>query len=104
MIVVEVHDHLEAVIPELIVKQPVGGLDGGDDSHQVEGFPEGKAELVAVVFVTVTVPVLPLTLGAAVRDGVTPSTLGQLLVTGLATSVTTLPVCHRLWHLDNKCA
>ena len=49
----------------------------------------------------VTVPVLSLTLGATVRDGVTPSTLGQLLVTGLATSVTTLPVCHRLWHLDS---
>ena len=53
MIVVEVHDHLEAVIPELVVEQPVGGLDGGDDSHQVEGLPEGKAELVAVVLVTV---------------------------------------------------
>ena len=53
MIVVEVHDHLEAVVPELVVEQPVGGLDGGDDSHQVEGFPEGKAELVAVVLVTI---------------------------------------------------
>ena len=53
MIVVEVHDHLEAVIPELVVEQPVGGLDGGDDSHQVEGLPEGKAELVAVVLVTI---------------------------------------------------
>ena len=53
MIVVEVHDHLEAVVPELVVEQPVGGLDGGDDSHQVEGLPEGKAELVAVVLVTV---------------------------------------------------
>ena len=53
MIVVEVHDHLEAVVPELVVEQPVGGLDGGDDSHQVEGLPEGKAELVAVVLVTI---------------------------------------------------
>ena len=53
MIVVEVQDHLEAVIPELVVEQPVGGLDGGDDSHQVEGLPEGKAELVAVVLVTI---------------------------------------------------
>ena len=53
MIVVEVHDHLETVVPELVVEQPVGGLDGGDDSHQVEGLPEGKAELVAVVLVTI---------------------------------------------------
>jgi len=31
----------------------VGGLDGGDDGHQVEGLPEGKAELVAIVLVAV---------------------------------------------------
>ena len=53
MIVVEVHDHLEAVVPELVVEQPVGGLDGGDDGHQVEGLTEGKAELVAAVLVAV---------------------------------------------------
>jgi len=52
----------------------------------------------------VTVPVLPLTLEAAVRDSMTPGTLGQLLVTGLATSVTTLPVCQRLWHLGSMSA
>ena len=53
LIVVEVGDHLQAVPPELVVEQPVGGLDGGEDGHQVEGLPEGKAQLVAGVLVTV---------------------------------------------------
>ena len=53
LVVVEVEDHLEAVEPELVVEEPVGGLDREEDSHQVEGLPEGEAELVAVVLVAV---------------------------------------------------
>ena len=53
LVVVEVEDHLEAVEPKLVVEEPVGGLDREEDSHQVEGLPEGEAELVAVVLVAV---------------------------------------------------
>ena len=53
LVVVEVEDHLEAVEPKLVVEQPVGGLDREEDSHHVEGLPEGEAELVAVVLVAV---------------------------------------------------
>ena len=53
LVVVEIEDHLEAVEPKLVVEEPVGGLDREEDSHQVEGLPEGEAELVAVVLVAV---------------------------------------------------
>ena len=43
-------------------------------------------------------PVLPLTLLAAVRDGVTLGALGELLVASSLASLTTLPVCDNLRH------
>ena len=53
LVVVEVDDHLEAIEPKLVVEEPMGDLDREEDSHQVEGLPEGEAELVAVVLVPV---------------------------------------------------
>ena len=53
LVIVEVVDHLETVKPELVVEEPVGDLDGGEHSHEVEGLPEGEAELVGVVLVPI---------------------------------------------------
>ena len=49
------------------------------------------------------VPVLHLTLLAAVSDGVTPGTLGELFLPrhSLKTLVTAASICHVLWHDAN---
>ena len=52
--------------------------------------------------VTVSGPVLPLTLLAAVGDGVTLGALGELLVASLLTSLTTLPVRDNLRHYKSS--
>ena len=46
LVIVEVADNLEAVAPELVIQQPVGDLDGGQDQDEVGRLADGEVDLI----------------------------------------------------------
>ena len=55
---IQVVNHFQSVAPELTVEDPICDLDGSQDCHDVEGFPEGIFQVVQVVFLVITSKVL----------------------------------------------
>ena len=51
---VQIVDYFHSVAPELSVENPICDLDGGQDGHDVEGFPEGIFQVIQVVFLVVS--------------------------------------------------
>ena len=51
---IQIVNNFHSIAPELSVENPVCDLDGDQDSHDVEGFPEGIFQVVKVVFLVIT--------------------------------------------------
>ena len=51
---IQIVDYFQSVAPKLSVENPVCDLDGGQDGHDVEGFPEGVFQVVQVVLLVIS--------------------------------------------------